>query len=123
MRFRLIVAFLVGVAFFTVLPHYEPFIVMQSSDIPLLFRGLGASVVAGAALASLAGPGWRGFLFVLACAVVGASLYVFLYEEPPTSSGYLDRILNNFVYLFFPATVGVGLMVLARSLVATFRRS
>jgi hypothetical protein len=32
MRFRLLVAFLVGAAFFTVLPIYAPFAVMQSTE-------------------------------------------------------------------------------------------
>jgi hypothetical protein len=82
MRFRLLLAFLVGVGFFTVLPIYAPWVVMQSTEIPRLYMGLGAGVVAGAVLAFLAGPAWRGFLLVLACAVVGASLYVFLYEVP-----------------------------------------
>jgi len=109
MRLRLLVAFLVGVAFFTVLPLYEPWIVMQSTDMPRFFMGLGASVVAGAVLAFLAGPGWRGLLLVLACALVGASLEVFLYEEPPTFSGYLSLISNTFLLGFLPATVGVVL--------------
>ena len=82
MRFRLLVAFLLGVAFFTVLPIYAPYVVLQSSEIPRVYMGLGAGVVAGAVLALVAGPAWRGFLLVLACAVVGASLYVILYEVP-----------------------------------------
>ena len=131
MRFRLLVAFLIGVAFFTVLPIYAPWIVMQTTDIPLLYMGLGAGGVAGAVLALVAGPGWRGFLLVLTCAVVGASLYVILYEMPTSGapppgqivSGYLLLISITFGYVFLPATVGVVLMVLARSLVARFRRS
>ena len=131
MRFRLLVAFLLGVAFFTVLPIYAPLIVMQSTEIPRLYMGLGAGVVAGAVLALVAGPGWRGLLLVLACAVVGASLDVFLFGEatfgaPPPGqvvSGYLFLISITFAYGFLPATVGVVLMVLARSLVARFRRS
>ena len=83
--------------------------------------GLGASVIAGAGLASVAGPAWRGYLLVLACVAVGASLYVFLYAMPTfgarsgmAPSTYLFIIPSTFVYEFLPAAVGVALLVLAR---------
>jgi hypothetical protein len=93
--------------------------------------GLGAGVVAGAALALVAGPAWRGFFLVLACAVVGASLYVFLYEVPQFGAPPLGQVVSGdlflisitLAYVFLPAIVGVALMVLGRSLVARFRNS
>jgi hypothetical protein len=128
MRFQLLVTFLVGVAFFTVLPIYAPIVGILSEE--SLLMGLGASVVAGAGLASVAGPAWRGYLLVLACVAVGTTLYVFLNAIPTfgarsgmAPSTYLFIIPSTFVYLFLPAAVGVAFLVLAHSLLASFRRS
>ena len=82
MRLRLLLSFLVGTVFFTVLPIYAPFILLQAGQMPRFLLGLGAGVVAGAVLALSAGPVRRGFLLVLACAFLGGSLYVLVYLIP-----------------------------------------
>jgi uncharacterized membrane protein YvlD (DUF360 family) len=74
MRFRLLISFLVGAVFFTLLPIYAPFIVMQTGDMPRSFFGLGTGVVAGVVLALVNGAA-RGLLLVLACAFVGSATY------------------------------------------------
>ena len=98
---KLLATFLVGVAFFTVLPIYAPIVGILSED--SLVMGLGASVIAGAVLASVAGPAWRGYLLVLACAAVGASLYVFLYAMPTfgarSGMGPLDIFVHHTEHL------------------------
>jgi hypothetical protein len=86
MSLRLLLSFLVGVGFFTVLPIYLPFVLLQTTDMLRFLLGLVAEVVAGAVLALINGPG-RGLLLVLACAFVGASLYVFAYLVPMFSEG------------------------------------
>jgi hypothetical protein len=128
MSFRLLVSFLVGAAFFTILPIYAPFVVLQTEEMPRFLLGLGAGVVAGAVLTLIIGPA-RGMLLVLACALVGASLYVFLYAVPM----YFERwdwlfvwpafLLFALAYSVLPAAVGVTLAVLASSLLARRRRA
>ncbi len=86
MSLRLLVSFLLGAAFFTVLPIYAPFVVLQSEEMPRFLLGLGAGVVAGAVLALVNGAA-RGLLLVLACAIVGAFIYVFAYFVPMVSEG------------------------------------
>src|ERR687886_3013409 len=86
MSLRLLASFLLGAAFFTVLPIYAPFVVLQSEEMPRFLLGLGAGVVAGAVLALVNGAA-RGLLLVLACAIVGASIYVFAYFVPMFSEG------------------------------------
>src|SRR5215211_4202585 len=86
MRLRLLLSFLVGAVFFTVLPIYAPFILLQTTDMPRFLLGLGAGVVAGAVLALINGSA-QGLLLVLACAFVGASIYVFAYFVPMFSEG------------------------------------
>src|SRR5829696_3786689 len=55
MRLRLLLSFLVGAVFFTVLPIYAPFVLLQTTDMPRFLLGLGAGVVAGAVLALING--------------------------------------------------------------------
>src|SRR5215217_4004784 len=86
MRLRLLLSFLLGAGFFTVLPIYAPFILLQTTDMPRFLLGVGAGVVAGAVLASINGSA-RGLMLVLACAFVGASIYVFAYLVPMFSEG------------------------------------
>jgi len=86
MRLRLLLSFLVGAVFFTVLPIYAPFVLLQTTDMPRFLLGLGAGVVAGAVLALINGSA-QGLLLVLACAFVGASIYVFAYFVPMFSEG------------------------------------
>jgi len=81
MRLRLLLSFLLGAAFFTVLPIYAPPILLQTTDMAPFLLGLGAGVLAGAVLASINGPA-RGLLVVLACAFVGACLVMFGYLVP-----------------------------------------
>jgi len=81
MRLRLLLSFLLGVGFFTVLPIYAPFVLLQTTDMPPFLLGLGAGVGAGAVLALINGSA-RGVLLVLACAFVGASLFVLGYLIP-----------------------------------------
>ncbi len=123
MSFRLLVSFLVGAAFFTVLPIYAPFVVLQSEEMSRFLLGLGAGVVAGAVLALINGAA-RGLLLVLACAFVGASIYVFAYFAPMASEGgewlfvWPSALLFALAYLVLPAAVGWALAVLASSLLA-----
>ena len=135
MRLRLLLSFLVGAVFFTVLPIYAPFVLLQTDQMPRFLLGLGAGVVAGAVLALGAGMVRRGVLLVLACAFVGGSLYVLVYLIPtfgPLDYGgpavlaaarsYAVLIPYAFSYSVLPAAVGVGLVALARSLVARFHQ-
>ena len=124
MRLRLLLSFLVGAVFFTVLPIYAPFVLLQTTDMPLFLLGLGAGVVAGAVLALINGSA-RGLLLVLACAFVGASIYVFAYFVPMFSEGGEDwlyvvpsALLFALAYSVLPAAVGVALAVVASSLLA-----
>ena len=131
MRLRLLLSFLLGTVFFTALPIYAPFALLQTTDLPPFLLGLGAGVVAGAVLTLSAGTVWRGVLLVSACAFVGASLFLLGYAIPrfgPLDSGepmvlaitgtYVVLVIPIFLYLVLPAVVGVGLAALARSLVA-----
>src|SRR5829696_8436000 len=131
MRLRLLLSFLLGTVFFTVLPFYAPPILLQTTDMPPFLLGLGAGVVAGALLALINGPA-RGLLLVLACAFVGASIFVLGYLIPrfgPLDSGgstvlavagtYVGLVILFSLYLAVPAAVGVGLAAL---LVAKFRQ-
>jgi hypothetical protein len=118
MRFRLFVSFLVGVVFFTVLPIYAPFVVLQTEEMPRFLLGLVAGVLAGAVLALINGPG-RGLLLVLASALVGACIYVFVYAVRTFGplAGVWPTVLSfALAYLVLPAAVGVGLVLLARTL-------
>lgn len=54
MRFVLLVAFLVGTAFFAALPIYAPPVVLQADEMPCFLMGLVAAVVAGATLGLVA---------------------------------------------------------------------
>ena len=130
MRLRLLLSFLLGTVFFTVLPFYAPPALLQTTDMAPFLLGLGAGVVAGAVLALINGSA-RGLLLVLACALVGASIFVLGYLIPrfgPLDSGgpmvlavagtYLVVVIPLFLYLVLPAAVGVGLVALVRSLVA-----
>jgi len=124
MRLRLLLSFLVGAVFFTVLPIYAPFVLLQTTDMPRFLLGLGAGVVAGAVLALINGSA-QGLLLVLACAFVGASIYVFAYFVPMFPEGGVDwlyvvpsALLFALAYSVLPAAVGVALAVLASSLLA-----
>ena len=126
---RLLISFLVGAVFFTVLPIYAPPILLQTTDMAPFLLGLGAGVVAGAVLALINGSA-RGLLLVLTCAFVGASLFLLGYIVPRVGLDFGDPgvgvdVVSNVVlliifalYLALPAGVGVGLVALARSLVA-----
>jgi hypothetical protein len=133
MRLRLLLSFLVGVVFFTVLPIYAPPVLLQTTDMPPFLLGLGAGVVAGAVLALINGSA-RGLLLVLACAFVGATLFVLGYLIPrfgldlggPSvlvdAVSYVVLLIVFSSYLALPASVGVGLVALARPLVANFHQ-
>ena len=127
MRLVLLVAFLVGTAFFAVLPTYAPPVVLQADEMPRFLMGLVAAVAAGATLGLVAGrPG--GMALVLACTVVGASLNGVLHAIPnygvgePWPSGVF-LVLFHFAHAFILATVGLALAWLVSSLVARLRRS
>ena len=133
MRLRLLLSFLVGVGFFTVLPIYAPPVLLQTTDMAPFLLGLGAGVAAGAVLALIDGSA-RGLLLVLACAFVGASLFLLGYIIPRVGLDFgdpsvvVDVVSNVFLFILFalylalPAGVGVGLVALARSLVAKFHQ-
>jgi len=133
MRLRLLLSFLVGTVFFTVLLFYAPPILLQTTDMPPFLLGLGAGVVAGAVLALINGSA-RGLLLVLACAFVGACLFLLGYIAPRFGLDFGDPgvgvdVFSNVVllilfalYLALPAGVGVGLVTLGRSLVAKFHQ-
>ena len=133
MRLRLLLSFLLGTVFFTALPIYAPFALLQTTDLPPFLLGLGAGVVAGAVLALINGSA-RGLLLVLACAFVGASLFLLGYIAPRFGLDFGDPgvgvdVVSNVVllilfalYLALPAGVGVGLVTLGRSLVAKFHQ-
>ncbi len=130
---RLLISFLVGAVFFTVLPLYAPPILLQTTDMAPFLLGLGAGVVAGAVLALINGSA-RGLLLVLACAFVGATLFLLGYIMPRFGLDFGDpgfgvdvgpnvALLILFAtYLALPAGVGVGLVALGRSLVAKFHQ-
>jgi len=100
---------------------------------PPFLLGLGAGVVAGAVLALINGSA-RGLLLVLACAFVGACLFLLGYIAPRFGLDFGDPgvgvdVVSNVVllilfclYLALPAGVGVGLVTLGRSLVAKFHQ-
>jgi len=124
MSIRLLLSFLIGAAFFTVLPIYAPFVVLQTEEMPRFLLGLGAVVVAGAVLALINGAA-RGLLLVLACGFVGASIYVFAYLVPTMFSNEGEWLfavpsflLFALAYLVLPAAVGWALAALASSLLA-----
>lgn len=128
MSFRLLVSFLVGAAFFAILPIYAPFIVLQTEEMPRFLLGLGAGVVAGVVLALINGAA-GGLRLVIACALVGASVYVFAYLVPTMFSEgegfhweYLfvvpGFLLYALAYLALPAAVGWALAVWGSSLLA-----
>ena len=126
MRFVLLVAFLVGTAFFAVLPIYAPPVVLQEDDMPRFLTGLAAAVVAGATLGLVAGRP-RGMPLVLACTFVGACLNGIFYAIPNYGVGEpwpsdVFVVLFHFAHMFVLATVGLALAWLARSLVARLRR-
>jgi hypothetical protein len=133
MRLRLLLSFLLGTVFFTVLPSYAPPILLQTTDMAPFLLGLGAGVLAGAVLALINGSA-RGLLLVLACAFVGASLFFFVYLIPrfgldlggpsvlADAASFVVLLIVFFLYLAFPAAVGVGLVALVRSLVANFHQ-
>jgi hypothetical protein len=119
MSLRLLISFLVGAVFFTVLLIYAPPILLQTTDMPPFLLGLGAGVLAGALLALINGPA-RGLLLVVACAFVGACLYLFGYEIPrfgleAAAVSYVPLVILFSLYLAVPASGGVGLVALARS--------
>jgi hypothetical protein len=126
MRLRLLLSFLLGTVFFTVLPSYAPPILLQTTDMPPFLLGLGAGVVAGAVLALINGSA-RGMLLVMACAFVGGSLFFFGYLIPrfgldsggpsilADAVSYVPLLIIFFLYLAFPAAGGVGLVALVRS--------
>jgi hypothetical protein len=70
----------------------------------------------------------QGLLLVLACAFVGASLSLRVGLDLGGPSGLADAVSYVFLlillalYLALPAGVGVGLVALARSLVAKVHR-
>ena len=118
MRLRLLLSFLVGCVFFTVLPIYAPFILLQTTDMPRFLLGLGAGVIAGALLALINGPA-RGVLLVLGCGSVGACIYVFGYAAltfGPLGGVWPSILSFALAYLVLPAAVGVALALLAGSL-------
>ena len=130
---RLLISFLVGAVFFTVLPIYAPPILLQTTDMAPFLLGLGAVVVAGVVLVLINGLG-RGLLLVLACAFVGTSLFLLGYIIPrfgldlggPSvlvdAVSYVFLVVLFALYLALPAFVGVGLVELVRSLVAKTHR-
>src|SRR4028118_1612248 len=120
---RLLISFLVGAVFFTVLPFYAPPILLQTADMAPFLLGLGAGVVAGAVLALINGSA-RGLLLVLACALVGATLFLLGHIVPRVGLEFGDPgvgvdVVSTVVlliifslYLALPAGVGVGLVAL-----------
>ena len=129
---RLLISFLVAAVFFTVLPIYAPPVLLQTTDMAPFLLGLGAGVVAGAVLALINGSA-QGLLLVLACAFVGASLSLLggifrfgLDLGGPSvladAVSYVFLLILLALYLALPAGVGVGLVALARSLVAKVHR-
>ena len=130
---RLLISFLVGAVFFTVLPAYASPILLQTTDMAPFLLGLGAGVLAGAVLTSINGSA-RGLLLVLACAFVGASIFLLGYIAPRFGLDFGDPgvgvdVVSNVIllilfslYLALPAFVSVGLVALGRSLVAKVHR-
>jgi hypothetical protein len=126
MRFRLLLSFLIGCVFFTVLLIYAPPILLQTTDMAPFLLGLGAGVLAGALLALINGPA-RGLLLVLACAFGGVCLFLFGYAIPrfgldvggpsilAAAVSYVPLVILFSLYLAVPASGGVGLVALARS--------
>jgi hypothetical protein len=126
MRFRLLLSFLIGCVFFTVLLIYAPPILLQTTDMAPFLLGLGAGVVAGAVLALINGSA-RGLLLVLACAFGGVCLFLFGYAIPrfgldvggpsilAAAVSYVPLVILFSLYLAVPASGGVGLVALARS--------
>ena len=133
MRLRLLISFLVGTVFFTVLPFYASPFLLQTADMAPFLLGLGAGVGAGAVLALINGSA-RGLLLVLACAFVGATLFLLRYIVPRVGLDFggpsvlADAVSNVVLLIFFslylalPAGVGVGLVALGRSLMAKFHQ-
>jgi signal transduction histidine kinase len=127
MSFRLLLSLLVGSAFFTLLPIYALFIVLQGEGVQRFLLDLGAGAVAGAVL-SLVNGKTQGLKLVLACAFIGASIYVFAYFVPRFFAGQpfhreylflgLAFLFFVLVYLVLPAAGGVALAVWLSSLLA-----
>lgn len=126
MRLRLLVVFVAGAAFFTVLPIYAPPVVLQSEEVPRFFMGLAATTIAGAVL-NLASGHRRalGLPFVLACALVGTFVHTVVYALPTYGVGVGGEAfaavvilpIFTFAYLGIPAGIGAVLAGLARWLV------
>ena len=68
----MLLSFLIGCVFFTILLIYAPPVLLQTTDMRPFLLGLGAGVLAGAVLA-LSNGSARGLLLVVTCAFVGAS--------------------------------------------------
>jgi ABC-type uncharacterized transport system permease subunit len=85
-RLRLLVAFVVGVAFFAVLPAFALLVVLQWEDVLPFLIGSGAGVAAGTALRLVGGSAW-GMQLALSCALVGVLLHVVAYPTPAYGSG------------------------------------
>jgi len=127
MSFRLLLALLLGAAFFTLLPVYSLSIVLHGEGVSRFLLGLGAGAVAGAVLA-LVNVTARGLKLVLACAVAGASIYVFaffvprFFEGEPFHPEYLfvglGFLFFVLIYLILPVVVGRAIAVWAGSLLA-----
>lgn len=120
MRFRMLVAFLAGAAFFAALPFLAPPVVLQWEGVPYLFAGLAGATAAGAVLRLVAGdrPAWG---LVLACVIAGAVLntfgiLMFMYGDWDAEAAVVALMLPilTFAYLIVPAGVGAWLAGTAR---------
>ena len=124
-RYWTIVAFVLGTGFFSVLPVFAPPVVLQSDEMPGFLLGLGASVVAGAALRVAArGSIGRGLLVVVASVFCGGVLHTFAYAIP--TYGLAEEpvlvwplfVAVTLVYLGVPATIGAALAGAASASIA-----
>ena len=126
MRLGLLVSFVVGVAFYAVLPAFALPIILQWEDVHPFLIGSGAGVAAGAALRLVAGPA-RGMLLALSCALVGALLHVVAYPTPAygsvaTWSEQVALVGIISVHMGVLAALGVALAGWVLALVARLRR-
>lgn len=128
MILRALGSFVVGTAFFTVLPIYAPFVVLQADGIPRFMAGLVASAIAGVVLNLLAGHRKiLGVPFVAACALTGVVLYTATYAIPTSGldGGLLVSIvvlpMLAFAYMGIPGSLGAALLGLVRLLVEHLR--
>lgn len=129
MRFRAVVAFLVGAVLFAVVPRFDRAIPGKGESGELLI-GVVLGLAVGAAVVLVAGH-WRAWSLALAATLAGALAAQIYYEvalEPPPTDGLnLGSVVFGafYAFVFSGPFVVVGALVVgaALALASTLRRA